>query len=257
MERLVSYELQRKAALVTGASRGIGKSIALTFAAAGADVAVIARDAAALEEIAEQVRGRGRIAVAKSADVTDANAFRDAIAESIDELGRLDVLVNNAGGNSFSLPLATARFSGWEKTMRLNLESVVHACQAVLPHMMERRTGSIVNLSSVVALRGAPLLAHYAAAKAAIVSLTGSLALECASSGIRVNAVLPGWIETDLTGFLRKSEDVERSVLARVPMQRWGRPEEIAAAAQFLASDAASFITGSSLVVDGGLSVMP
>jgi NAD(P)-dependent dehydrogenase (short-subunit alcohol dehydrogenase family) len=129
--------------------------------------------------------------------------------------------------------------------------------QAVLPHMLPSGNAAIINVSSVVALRGAPLMSHYAAAKAAVVSLTQSLALECASSGIRVNALLPGWIKTDLTEFLRGDEQTERSVLQRVPMQRWGTAEEIAAVAVFLASDAASFITGQSIVADGGLSVMP
>ncbi|MDP4013564.1 MAG: SDR family NAD(P)-dependent oxidoreductase [Candidatus Nanopelagicales bacterium] len=253
----MSFTLHGKTALVTGASRGIGRSIALTFAAAGADVALVARDTASLAEVAQEVEGHGRRAIVKSADVTDPEGFRAEIGAAITELGRLDILVNNAGGNSFSLPLVMTRFSGWDKTMKLNLDSIVHACQVALPHMLETGSGSVINMSSVIALRGAPLMAHYAAAKAAVVSLTQSLALECAASGVRVNALLPGWIETDLTGFLRKSEDTERSVLQRVPMQRWGRPEEIAAAAQFLASDAGSFVTGHALVVDGGLSVMP
>jgi NAD(P)-dependent dehydrogenase (short-subunit alcohol dehydrogenase family) len=123
--------------------------------------------------------------------------------------------------------------------------------------MLSSGNAAIINVSSVVALGGAPLMSHYAAAKAAVVSLTQSLALECASSGIRVNALLPGWIKTDLTEFLRGDEQTEKSVLQRVPMQRWGTAQEIAAVAVFLASDAASFITGQAIVADGGLSVMP
>jgi NAD(P)-dependent dehydrogenase (short-subunit alcohol dehydrogenase family) len=249
--------LDGRIALVTGASRGIGRAIAETFAAAGADVALLARDAATLGEVAARVERAGRRALVLPCDVTDAEAVGAAVARTLDELGSVDVLVNNAGGNSFSMPLSGMRFSGWEKTMRLNLDSVVHVSQAVLPHMLERRTGVIVNVSSVAGLQGAPLMSHYAAAKAALISLTQSLALETAWAGLRVNALVPGWIETDLTGFLRTSDDAEAAALARVPMARWGTVEEIAQPALFLASDASSFMTGQVLVVDGGLSAMP
>jgi NAD(P)-dependent dehydrogenase (short-subunit alcohol dehydrogenase family) len=249
--------LDGRIALVTGASRGIGRAIAETFAAAGADVALLARDAATLGEVAARVERAGRRALVLPCDVTDAEAVGAAVARTLDELGSVDVLVNNAGGNSFSMPLSGMRFSGWEKSMRLNLDSVVHVSQAVLPHMLERRTGVIVNVSSVAGLQGAPLMSHYAAAKAALISLTQSLALETAWAGLRVNALVPGWIETDLTGFLRTSDDAEAAALARVPMARWGTVEEIAQPALFLASDASSFMTGQVLVVDGGLSAMP
>ena len=186
----------------------------------------------------------------------DADATRAATTEAIAGLGGIDILVNNAGGNSFSIPVAQMRMSGWEKTMRLNLDSIVHITQEALPALGDGG-GSIVNVSSVAGLRGAPTMAHYGAAKAALISLTQSLAVETAWMGIRVNALVPGWIETDLTDFLRASDDAERAALARVPMQRWGRVEEIAEPAVFLASDASSFMTGQVLVVDGGLSAMP
>ncbi len=249
--------LAGRAALVTGASRGIGASMATAFAAAGADVALLARNADKLTEVAGQVEALGRRAVVLPCDVTDAAAVNSAVATAIAELGHIDVLVNNAGGNSFTMPLQGMRFSGWEKTFRLNLDSVVHVIQAVLPHMTERKAGSIINIASVAGLRGSPMMSHYGAAKAALISLTRSLALETAYAGIRVNTLVPGWIETDLTDFLRVSEEVEKGALSRVPMGRWGRPEEIAAAALFLASDASSFMTGQELVIDGGLSAMP
>lgn len=249
--------LAGQVALVTGASRGIGAATALAMARAGADVAVLARDADRLEQVAGQVRDLGRRSLVLPCDAMEGDALRAAARRTVDEIGVPTVLVNNVGGNSFSAPLVSMRFSGWEKTQRLNVDSTVHVTQALLPDMLAAGHGSIINIASVVALAGAPLMAHYAAAKAALVSLTKSLALECASAGVRVNALLPGWIETDLTGFLRDSEQTERSVLSRVPMQRWGRPEEIAAVAVFLASDAASFITGATIVADGGLAVMP
>ena len=249
----MSEALAGKKAIVTGASRGIGRAIAQRFAAEGATVAVMARNAAALDELAGQLPG----GVARAVDVTDAESFRAALADVVAELGGADILVNNAGGNSFSMPLVATRFSGWEKTMRLNVDSIVHACQIVLPGMLSQGSGSVINVSSVVALRGGPLMAHYAAAKSAVVSLSQSLAIECASSGVRVNTLLPGWIDTDLTDFLRVEEATEEAVLSRVPMQRWGRSEEIAAGAVFLAGDESSFMTGQSLIIDGGLSAMP
>jgi 2-deoxy-D-gluconate 3-dehydrogenase len=252
----MSFDLTGRRALVTGASRGIGREIALAYARAGADVAVLARNAELLEGVAGEVRALGRRAVVATADVLDADATRAATAEAIEALGGLDILVNNAGGNSFSTPVASMRMSGWEKTMRLNLDSIVHITQVSLPALGEGG-GSIINVSSVAGLRGAPTMAHYGAAKAALISLTQSLAVETAWMGVRVNALVPGWIETDLTDFLRASDDAERAALNRVPMQRWGRVEEIAEPAVFLASDAASFMTGQVLVVDGGLSAMP
>ncbi|MFN8126648.1 MAG: SDR family NAD(P)-dependent oxidoreductase [Candidatus Nanopelagicales bacterium] len=249
----MSESLAGKKAIVTGASRGIGRAVAERFAAEGADVALMARNTELLDEVAAGIGG----AVVRSVDVSDSEAFRGALADVVAELGGADILVNNAGGNSFSMPLVATRFSGWEKTMRLNVDSIVHAAQVVLPGMLEQKSGSIINMSSVVALRGGPLMAHYAAAKAAVVSLSQSLAIECASSGVRVNSLLPGWIDTDLTDFLRVEQTTEEAVLSRVPMQRWGRAEEIAAAALFLASDESSFMTGQMLIVDGGLSAMP
>jgi NAD(P)-dependent dehydrogenase (short-subunit alcohol dehydrogenase family) len=255
-EQLVA-SLSGKKAIVTGASRGIGRAIAEDFARAGADVAVIARDEAKLSDVASVIESHGRISSVAIADVLDRDSFRSALDATTSELGGVDVLVNNAGGNNFMMPLTQARFSGWSKVLRLNLDSVVHACQQVLPGMLDQGSGSVINMSSVVALSGAPGMSHYAAAKSALVSLTKSLALETATQGVRVNALLPGWIDTDLTDFLRATNDTEEAVLSRVPMGRWGRPQEIAAAAQFLASDASSFMTGQSLVIDGGLSVMP
>ena len=252
----MSFDLTGRRALVTGASRGIGRAIALGFARAGADVAVMARNQDLLDELAEEIEGLGRRAVVTVADVLDPAATRAAVSGTIAELGGLDILVNNAGGNSFSIPVAQMRMSGWDKTMRWNVDSIVHITQEALPALVDGG-GSIVNVSSVAGLRGAPTMAHYGAAKAAVISLTQSLAIETAWMGVRVNALVPGWIDTDLTEFLRVSDEAERGALSRVPMQRWGRVEEIAEPAVFLASDASSFMTGQVLIVDGGLSAMP
>ena len=249
--------LTDRIALVTGASRGIGRAVAIGLAEQGADVAVLARNEDLLADVAAEIANRGRRAMVLVTDVTDPEAVQGSVQRMVTEFGAPTILVNNAGGNSFSRPLVATRFSGFDKVIQQNLYSTVHVSQAVLPHMLQAGSGSVINMSSVVALRGAPLMSHYAAAKAAVVALTESLAIECASSGVRVNALLPGWIETDLTDFLRVDENTSKAVLNRVPMQRWGTPEEIADVAVFLASDASRFITGQSIVADGGMSIMP
>lgn len=254
----MSFDLAGRKALVTGASRGIGRAIALAFAAAGADVALLARDEDRLREVADAACDVGADrAVVVPADVTDHAAFAAAVTMAGEQLDGLDILVNNAGGNSFAVPLATMRLSGWQRNFALNVESVAVACQAAFPALAASGSASVINVSSVVALLGAPLMSHYAAAKSAVVSLTKSLAIEWAHAGIRVNALLPGWVETDLTDFLRASPEGEQALLSRVPFGRWARPEEIAEPAVFLASSAAGFMTGQALVVDGGLAVMP
>ncbi len=250
-------QLEGKKAIVTGASRGIGHEIALEFARQGADVAVVARSTDLLEQLATQIGEFGRTAVVRAADVTEPEQIGAAIRGAIDELGGLDIVVNNAGGNSFSAPLIGMRFSGWQKTQRLNVESAVHVLQTAAPVLLEQKSGSVINVASVAGIIGAPLMSHYGAAKAAIISLTRSLAVEWAWAGVRVNTLLPGWIETDLTQFLRDAPDGGAGALARVPMQRWGTTAEIAAGAVFLASEASSFMTGQELVLDGGLTVMP
>lgn len=253
----MTFRLDGRKALVTGASRGIGRAIALAFADAGADVAISARDESKLAEVAAEIEARGRKAIIVPADVLDGESVRAAVDAAALALGGLDILVNNAGGNSFSMPLTAMRFSGWEKAFKLNVESIVHICQAAAPHLMASGNASVINISSVASLQGAPMMAHYAAAKAAVSSLTESLALEWAHAGVRVNSLVPGWIETDLTDFLRATDETEAGALSRVPMQRWGQSHEIAEPAVFLASDASSFMTGQKLVVDGGLSAMP
>jgi len=252
----VTGQLEGRRALITGASRGIGRAMAVAFADAGAEVVALARNAELLDAVVADITAAGGKASAVVCDVTDAAQVAHA-AEQILAAGPIDVLVNNAGGNSFSSPLVTMRPSGWTKTQTLNVDSTVWFLQALVPAMIAAKRGSVINVASVAALAGAPGMSHYAAAKAAVISLTQSLALECAASGVRVNALVPGWIETDLTEFLRHDANVESAVLQRVPMQRWGTAEEIAAAAVFLASDASGFITGQTLVADGGLSVMP
>ncbi|MDP3711955.1 MAG: SDR family NAD(P)-dependent oxidoreductase [Mycobacteriales bacterium] len=249
---MTSFDLTGRTALVTGASRGIGRALALGLAHAGADVAVSARDEALLESLAKEIGVLGRRAVVLPADVTDADACRRLIADAVEGLGQLDVLVNNAGGSSFFGPVSDLRFSGWEKTMRLNVDSIVHLSQAAGAHMTARGKGSVVNVASVAGLGGTPMMAAYGASKAAVISLTRTLSFEWGPSGVRVNALCPGWTRTDLNRDLWGGPDAGASWVERQGLQRWAEVEEMVGPTVFLASDASSYVTGQCLVVDGG-----
>lgn len=246
------FSLQDKVAIVTGASRGIGRAIALGFAEAGADVALAARSEPDLETLAKEIDALGRRALPVATDVTKREDLETLIARTTSELGRLDVLVNNAGGTRFMAPLLTLRESGWDKSLALNLTSVFHATQLAAQAMVASGGGSIIQVASVAGVMGTPTLSFYSAAKGGVRLFTQSVAKELAQSGVRVNTLAPGWIETDLNAILRQDESTSREVAKTIPMGRWGRPDEIVGAAIFLASDASSFVTGATLVIDGG-----
>jgi NAD(P)-dependent dehydrogenase (short-subunit alcohol dehydrogenase family) len=249
---VTAFDLTGKKAFVTGASRGIGRVIAVALAAAGADVAIAARSQEGLASTAREVTAVGRKAFVFPLDVTRQEDVAVAVTEAIKMLGHLDIVFNNAGGSNFMVPFLDMRISGWEKVLRLNLDSTVYVCQAVGPHLRERGSGSVINVASVAGLAAAPGLVPYGASKAAVVSLTRTLAVEWAPLGIRVNALCPGWTATDLNKNLWDGPDGGQATVANVPMRRWARPEEMAGPAVFLASDASSYMTGQVLVVDGG-----
>jgi 2-deoxy-D-gluconate 3-dehydrogenase len=175
-----------------------------------------------------------------------------AVAAAIDRLGHVDVVVNNAGGSNFAVPFLDLRLPGWDKLMRLNLDSAMYVCHAIGGHLVGRGGGSVINVASVAGLVGSPFLSPYGAAKAGLVSLTKSLAVEWAAMGVRVNALCPGWTATELNRNLWGDEAAGEATVATVPMRRWGRAEEMTGAAVFLASDASSYMTGQTLVIDGG-----
>jgi 3-oxoacyl-[acyl-carrier protein] reductase len=234
--------LEGKTALVTGGSRGIGRAIAVELARAGASVVVGYRSGAEeAEDVAREIDGR-----ALQADVGDP---ADA-ARLVEEAGDLDVLVNNAGLTRDGL-LARMPDDDWEAVVRTNLGGVFHTCRAAARGMMRRRSGAIVNLSSVVGLHGNPGQTNYAASKAGIIGFTKALARELGGRGVRANVVAPGYIETRLTEAI--SDEMRALMFQNTPLGHFGKPEDVAGAVRFLCSDEASFITGEVLLVDGGL----
>jgi NAD(P)-dependent dehydrogenase (short-subunit alcohol dehydrogenase family) len=249
------FDLTGKNAFVTGASRGIGRSIAVALAGAGADVALVARSEHGLAETAADIVALGRKAFVIPADVTSKEAVDAAAATAIEQLGYVDVVVNNAGGSNFMAAFLDLRLAGWDKLMRLNLDSAVYVCHAIGGHLVERGEGSVINVASVAGITASPLLSPYGAAKAGLVSLTKSLAVEWGTTGVRVNALCPGWTATDLNRQLWDDPVSGPATVASVPMHRWGRADEMTGPAIFLASAASSYMTGQVVVVDGGQTI--
>jgi len=244
--------LDGRVALVTGGSKGIGRAIALALAEDGADIALAARGEEALAAAAKEIEALGRRALPVATDVAEPEQVQALVDRTIGELGGLDILVNNAGAAPFLSTVDAIRPEGFEKYFRINFHSAFYATQAASKHLLEKGSGSVINMASVAAFIASPGLTYYAGAKAALVSFTKTVAQEWAAHGVRVNAVAPGWIETDLNAQARQDPAFVESIRSMIPMGRWGTAEEVAAVVRFLASDAASFMTGSVVVVDGG-----
>jgi 3-oxoacyl-[acyl-carrier protein] reductase len=241
-----------RVALVTGASRGIGRAIAERLAADGDRVVLTARSEERLEELAAQIRAAGGDAYARPCDVGDNATFEALVKSTAKEFGRLDVLVNNAGITRDGL-IMRMRDEDWDQVMNVNLRSVFVACRAAARIMLKARSGRIINISSVVGLIGNPGQANYAASKAGLIGLTKALAREFGSRSVTVNAVAPGYITTDMTADL--PEAARAALLDKVALKRLGSSADIAAAVSFLASSEAGYITGEVLKVDGGLAM--
>ena len=244
--------LEGKIAVVTGASRGIGRAIAETLAAEGATVVVnYQSNAAAAEEVVGAITAAGGRALAVAADVSDTAAAEGLIKAAIDAFGHIDIVVNNAGTTRDTL-LLSMKEEQWDVVLATNLKSVFNVCKAAARPMLRRKQGGrIINISSVSGIVGQPGQTNYAASKAGIIGFSKSLAKELGSRGITVNVVAPGFVLTDLTAGL--SDELVQQTLGYIPLGRWGQAQEIAHAVAFLASDRASYITGEVLRVDGGI----
>jgi len=242
--------LTDKVALVTGASRGLGKAIALALAAEGASIAAVARSEEALKETLEAIRAAGGVAEPYAFDVADGAAVEAAVEKIAARFQHIDILVNNAGVTRDGL-LMRMKSEDWDAVLDTNLKGAFHLTKPVGRLMVKQRAGRIINISSVIGLMGNAGQANYAASKAGLIGFSKSVAREFASRGITCNVVCPGFIETDMTRDL--GEDVRKKLLERIPLQRLGQPDDVAGAVTFLCSPAASYITGQILTVDGGM----
>ncbi len=243
-------QLGNQIAVVTGAGRGIGRAIALNFAGEGADVVCVSRTAENSAKVAQEVRGLGRKAWALAVDVSDPAAVNAAVEKILAEAGRVDILVNNAGVTRDGL-LMRMSDADWDTVLNTNLKGAFLFTRALSRAFLKQRSGRIINISSVIGLIGNAGQANYAASKAALLGLTKSLARELGSRGITVNAIAPGFIETDMTAAL--NEQVRTELLKKIPLGSLGQPEDIANTALFLASPQSRYITGQVLTVDGGM----
>lgn len=251
------FELEGKVAIVTGGNRGIGKAIARGFATMGVNLILVARDSVKTAEAAQEMRKEFGIRVlAVKVDVQQEQEINSMVAEALDAFGRIDILVNNAGGNIRKMP-QDYLIAEWDEVLNTNLRSAFLCSKAVYPAMKETGSGKVINIGSMTSIFGGAKLAPYGASKGGILQLTRSLAVAWAPDNIQVNAILPGWINTDLTAQARKEiPGLNERVLARTPVGHWGNPDDLTGSAIFLASHASDFITGVALPVDGGYSIM-
>jgi 3-oxoacyl-[acyl-carrier protein] reductase len=248
----MQIDLKGKVAVVTGASRGIGRACAMALARAGADVAALATNPELLKSVGAEIAALGVRSLSLKVDMSRAAEVEGAIEQVARELGRIDILVNNAGITRDNL-LMRMREEDWDQVLAVNLKGPFSAIKAVCRHMLRAKGGRIINISSVSGVAGNAGQANYSSAKAGLIGLTKSAAKELASRNILVNAVAPGFIDTDMTSKL--DEKVRAAAAQHVPLGRFGRAEEIAGAVLFLASDLSSYLTGQTIVVDGGLAM--
>jgi NAD(P)-dependent dehydrogenase (short-subunit alcohol dehydrogenase family) len=249
-------DLTGKVAIVTGASRGIGEAIARTFADAGAAVVVASRKIEDLQKVEEHIVSSGGRARAIACHTGKVEDVQKLVAQAVAEFGQVDVLVNNAAANPYFGPMLDCPDLAWDKTFEVNTRGYFYAAREVIRHLQARKApGSIINVASVAALRAAPMQGVYAMSKAAVVSMTQTLAFEVGGQGIRVNAIAPGLIETKFAAAIVGNEVLRGHAVARTPLGRHGQPVEIAGAALYLASDASSFMNGHVTVVDGGMTM--
>jgi NAD(P)-dependent dehydrogenase (short-subunit alcohol dehydrogenase family) len=247
------FSLEDKVAIVTGAGRGIGKAIALGLADAGAAVVVAARTASDIENTAAEIEKKGKKALAVPTDVRLIDQVNNLVNRTVKEFGKIDILVNNAGG-SFNVPTMDLSEGGWDAIVRENLKSVFLCSQTAAKVMMNQKRGAIVNIASIAGLGAYNFNASYGAAKAGVISLTKTMAVDLAKYNVRVNAIAPGFIATE--GIMQLF-GAHPEAAKQIPLARLGNPEDIVGGAIYLASDASLYVTGATLVIDGGLTIKP
>ncbi|OGG57237.1 MAG: 2-deoxy-D-gluconate 3-dehydrogenase [Candidatus Handelsmanbacteria bacterium RIFCSPLOWO2_12_FULL_64_10] len=246
------FNLTGRSALVTGASKGLGQAMALALAKAGADLLITSRHRAEVDAVAREVASAtGRKVVGVESDASRRADVESAVDRALRAFGKVDILVNNAGVN-IREPMVELRDESWEQVIGINLTGPMMYCRAVGPHMIQRRYGRVINVASTLGAVSIPNRSSYAASKGGLIQLTKTVALEWAPHNITVNTLCPGPFETPINAALMKDPAAYQAFVAKVPMGRWGKPEELAGPVVFLASDASSFMTGATLFIDGG-----
>ncbi len=245
------FDISGRVALVTGASKGLGKSMALALAGAGADIALFARDADGLKSAKSEIESLGRKAEFFSVDVLNKTQIDEAIEQTLKIFGHVDVLVNNAGVN-VRKPVLELSPDEWDLVVDTNLKGYLLMAQGVVPHMLSRGSGKIINMASILGTVALPMQVAYASSKGGVIQMTKVMALEWAKQGLQVNAIGPTYFETPLVAQLRNDPERYNFIVERTPMGRWGQPDELAGVVIFLASKASDFVTGQTIFIDGG-----
>lgn len=246
------FSLKDKVAIITGASRGIGRAIAQAYAASGAKLVLASRKQAGLDEAAELIRAAGGEVLAVAAHTGDPQAVTSLVARAVEAFGGVDILVNNAGTNPHFGPILSSEDSHWQKTIEVNLLGYFHMVQACVENMKSRGGGKIINVASVAGIHPQPGMGLYSVSKAGVLMLTRVLAAELAESNIQVNAIAPGFVKTKFSSVLWQTPEIYETVIKEIPQQRMAEAGELSGIAVYLASPASSFTTGAVFVVDGG-----
>jgi 2-deoxy-D-gluconate 3-dehydrogenase len=255
MSKAGMFDLSGKVAVVTGGNGGLGRGIALGLAGAGAAVAVLGRNVEKNAAVLVELKAMGVAAIAVAVDLTEREGLDSAFAKVEGELGGVDILVNNAGNVSLSGGVMNETAEAWDNVIATHLSATFLLSKLAGKGMIERKKGKIINIGSMYSFFGSGLIPSYSTAKGAVIQLTKSMAIEFAPNNIQVNAIAPGWFETDMTAPVKTMQAIHDEIMLRTPAGRWGQAEELAGAAVFLASRASDFVTGTTVVVDGGYSI--